>query len=475
MAEIATIYLFNGYEWFVPNDWNNLNNSIHAIGGGGGGAGGSGKNSIPGSDGGVGLHTKRTNVSLKKESVVRYQIGSGGSGGSGGLFSANPGSSGGTSWFESESTVCAPGGEAGFWVESGHYEKYDDNDNNVIKGDFGKNGIGGVGNNSNKKGSSGSNGHKGLILIKYDTTPSSLQASSGGFYIKNNGVWQTIKQGWVKDGNSWKLFFSGGEPPPPPPPPDPIVTIFPNPGNFTFTVPENYTKMKVEGIGGGGRAGGAYYATVYDVGVPEYISADGGGGGGAGYARSCVSVSSGTTYYIHVAGVADTTWANFQNTPPSSPDQGIIAYGGGDGQGGGNLYPGGAGGGGGGMGAVVYNGGSGGTGGAGVDWCRFGAGGGGAGGPCGPGGAGGGSSYGGYAGGSGQNTPYGQSGSTFSIASWQGYGPGAGAGPSNDCSQKNGAMAGGASAAAGWGNNGYCPPGPGPGSPGTGIVVITVS
>jgi len=217
MAKFATIYLFNGFEWFVPNDWNNKSNSIQVVGGGGGGSGGCAKGRGAGSNGSSGIHTKKTNVSLRLETFVKYNIGNGGAGGAGGTFSADSGFSGESTWFENESSVCAPGGTAGFWVGSGVHDYKEQSDELFNAGDFGKNGIGGQESNDNTKGSNGSSGHKGLIIIKYNTVASAVGAGSGGFFVKNNGVWQTIKQGWTKDGTTWKLFYTSGEPPPPPP------------------------------------------------------------------------------------------------------------------------------------------------------------------------------------------------------------------------------------------------------------------
>jgi hypothetical protein len=79
------------FNWTVPDDWNDANNSIHCIGGGGGGDDGGGSifSAFGGGGGGGGAYSSITNLTLTPSGSVQYRVGAGGS----------ASSAGGDSWF----------------------------------------------------------------------------------------------------------------------------------------------------------------------------------------------------------------------------------------------------------------------------------------------------------------------------------------------------------------------------------------
>lgn len=101
--------------WTVPNDWNNLSNSIHAIGGGGGGCTAAGDNGRAG--GGGGAYARVDNLSFVPGASVSYRVGAGGG------TATDNGGEGEDTWFGdtvfADSDVGAKGGVGGLIINGG--------------------------------------------------------------------------------------------------------------------------------------------------------------------------------------------------------------------------------------------------------------------------------------------------------------------------------------------------------------------
>jgi hypothetical protein len=102
-------------DWTVPNDWNNLSNSIHVIAGGGGGSTAAGDNGR--GAGGGGAYSRVDNLSFVPGATVKYRVGTGGG------TATDNGGEGTDSWFGAEdygdADVGAKGGNGGFITTGG--------------------------------------------------------------------------------------------------------------------------------------------------------------------------------------------------------------------------------------------------------------------------------------------------------------------------------------------------------------------
>jgi hypothetical protein len=266
------------------------------------------------------------------------------------------------------------------------------------------------------------------------------------------------------------------------------VVVFTSVSTSTFTVPAGVTSLILEVIGGGA-TGGAGQGCQY-----------GAGGSGGNYAKSVVTVTSGTVIYVKAGSSpapgsispqsGGDSWANTTNAPPTTSTTGVLAKGGGfpsacsigsvkfaGGSGGPSCCTVGTEGGGGGAGGPQ---GAGGAGGGGA--CQTNAGGGGAGGlgttagsgitqigGAGPNGTGGGAAGGGAGtnggGGGGNSGGVGGAGGSYAYTPWAGpYGPGGGGGGSGITAGGTGGLYGG-----GGGGGAFSTAGQGA----QGIVVIT--
>ena len=107
------IFLTSGSTWTVPNDWNNLYNTIFCVGAGGGGGEGINGNGAGGGGGGFGLIN---NIALTRGSIININIGSYGAGGGTGNngYGGASGQQGGDTWFNGTSlSSCSVGGGGG--------------------------------------------------------------------------------------------------------------------------------------------------------------------------------------------------------------------------------------------------------------------------------------------------------------------------------------------------------------------------